>query len=187
MESMRGAYADHVEFCALTGNEARALEMLAERPAYFTDSGDPRSKLDFMAVVALLMDRLTSLGLGDQTVPGPAGRAWTARELAAHARGEALSLAARFDERNGTSYVSERARARMNQPTLVDRLPAGRALHAPRAHGARAPAARRPRNRRRRARPARAAHRGPPSLGLPEPGRRRGLGGGLACRRGPRA
>lgn len=125
MESMRGAYADHVEFCALSGNEARALELLAERPAYFTDSGDPRSKLDFMAVVALLMDRLISLGLGEQTVPGPAGRAWTAAELAVHARGEALSLATRFDARNGTPYVSERARARMDQPPLVDRLPLG--------------------------------------------------------------
>jgi tetratricopeptide (TPR) repeat protein len=125
MESMRGAYADHVEFCALSGNEARALELLAERPAYFTDSGDPRSKLDFMAVVAILMDRLTSLGLGEQTVPGPAGRAWTAGELAVHARGEALSLAARFDARNGTPYVSESARARMDQPPLVDRLPLG--------------------------------------------------------------
>ncbi|WP_406473036.1 tetratricopeptide repeat protein [Streptomyces sp. NBC_01615] len=125
MESMRGAYADHVEFCTLSGNEARALELLAERPSYFTDSGDPRSKLDFMAVTALLMDRLTGLGLGDQAVPGPAGGAWTSGELAVHARGEALSLAARFDARNGTSYVSERARARMDQPALVDRLPLG--------------------------------------------------------------
>ncbi|MGW0333251.1 tetratricopeptide repeat protein, partial [Streptomyces sp. NPDC003011] len=73
MESMRGAYADHVEFCALTGNEARGLELLAERPAYFTDGGHPRSELDFMAVVALLMDRLSELGLDDQRVPGPAG------------------------------------------------------------------------------------------------------------------
>lgn len=125
MESMRGAYADHVEFCAVTGNEARALELLAERPAYFTDSGDPRSKLEFMAVVALLMDRLTALGLGEQTVPGPVGRVWTAAELAVHARGEALALAGRFDARNGTSYVSERARARMDRPALVDRLPLG--------------------------------------------------------------
>ncbi len=37
------------------------------------------------------MDRLTALGLGDQEVPGPAGRTWTARELAVHARAEALS------------------------------------------------------------------------------------------------
>ncbi|AVH56277.1 MULTISPECIES: hypothetical protein [Streptomyces] len=142
MESMRGAYADHVEFCALSGNEARALELLAERPAYFTDSGDPRSKLDFLSVVTLLMDRLTSLGLGEQTVPGPAGRAWTARELGTHARGDALSLAARFDARNGTSRVSERARARMDRPPLVDRLPLGvrtaRTAHA--GHSAPAPA-----------------------------------------------
>ncbi|MEU0216246.1 tetratricopeptide repeat protein [Streptomyces sp. NPDC006265] len=125
MESMRGAYADHVEFCALTGNEARGLELLAERPAYFTDDGQPRSRLDFMSVVALLMDRLTVLGLGDRQVPGPAGREWTARELAAHARGQALALAARFDERNGTAHVSERARTRMARRPLVERLPLG--------------------------------------------------------------
>ncbi|CAM5371364.1 hypothetical protein SFUMM280S_09604 [Streptomyces fumanus] len=71
MESMRGAYADHVEFCALSGNEARGLELLAERPAYFTDDGHPRSRLDFLCVVALLMDRLTARGLADRPVPGP--------------------------------------------------------------------------------------------------------------------
>jgi tetratricopeptide (TPR) repeat protein len=125
MESMRDAYADHVEFCALTGNEARGLELLAQRPTYFTDEGHPRSELDFMAVVTLLMDRLTELGLGDRQVPGPAGRAWTARDLAAHARGRALALAARFDERNGTRHVSEQARARMAQRPLVERLPLG--------------------------------------------------------------
>ncbi len=125
MESMRGAYADHVEFCALTGNEARGLELLAERPAYFTDSGQPRSQMDFMAAVTLLMDRLTGLGMGSQSVPGPAGRDWTARELAVHAREEALSLSARFDLRNGTSYVSDEVRARMDRRPLVDRLPLG--------------------------------------------------------------
>ncbi|MCX5006598.1 tetratricopeptide repeat protein [Streptomyces sp. NBC_00638] len=139
MESMRGAYADHVEFCALTGNEARALELLAERPAYFTDSGDPRSKLDFMAVVALTTARLTALGLGGQTVPGPTGRVWTAGELAVHARGEALALAGRFDARNGTSYVSERARARMDQTPLVDRLPLGVRSARPRGTARHAP------------------------------------------------
>ncbi|MGC0206456.1 tetratricopeptide repeat protein [Streptomyces levis] len=125
MESMRGAYAEHVEFCALTGNEARGLELLAERPAYFTDDGQPQSRLDFLSVVALLMDRLTALGLGDRPVPGPPGREWTARELAAHARADALALAARFDERNGTAHVGERARARMAQKPLAERLPLG--------------------------------------------------------------
>ncbi|MFJ7151729.1 tetratricopeptide repeat protein [Streptomyces sp. NPDC100445] len=125
MESMRGAYADHVEFCALTGNEARGLELLAERPAYFTDTGHPRSRLEFLAVVALLMDRLTVLGLGGRRVPGPAGRTWTARELAGHARAEAVELAGRFDRRNGTSSVGDRIRARMDRCPLVERLPLG--------------------------------------------------------------
>ncbi|MFE3036790.1 tetratricopeptide repeat protein [Streptomyces canus] len=148
MESMRGAYADHVEFCALSGNEARGLELLAERPAYFTDDGHPRSRLDFTAVVALLMDRLTGLGLGERPVPGPAGRSWTAAELAVHAREEALALAARFDERNGTAHVSERTRARMAQRPLVERLPLGvraaRTVAAPVAAPAAPAAAREP-------------------------------------------
>ncbi|WP_460069862.1 tetratricopeptide repeat protein [Streptomyces sp. YKOK-I1] len=141
MESMRGAYADHVEFCALTGNEARGLELLAERPAYFTDDGHPRSKLEFLSVVVLLTERLSALGLGGQRVPGPAGREWTAGDLAAHARVEALALAARFDERNGTEYVSERARARMAGRPLVQRLPLGVRAVRPAAVSAPVPAA----------------------------------------------
>ncbi|MEV0980012.1 tetratricopeptide repeat protein [Streptomyces sp. NPDC049915] len=125
MESMRGAFADHVEFCALSGNEARALELLAERPAYFTDDGQPRSRLSFLEAVVLLMDRLVELGLAEERVPGPAGQAWTAGGLAAHARGEALALAAAFDRRNGTAYLSEQSRARMAQRPLVERLPLG--------------------------------------------------------------
>ncbi|MGH1552964.1 hypothetical protein ACRAWF_15870 [Streptomyces sp. L7] len=58
-------------------------------------------------------------------MPGPAGRPWTARELAAHARVETLALGARFDERNGTTHVGDRARARMDQRPLVERLPLG--------------------------------------------------------------
>ncbi|MES4889022.1 tetratricopeptide repeat protein, partial [Streptomyces sp. NPDC096012] len=138
MESMRGAYADHVEFCALTGNEARALELLAQRPAYFTDNGHPRSRLEFMAVVTLLMERLTALGLGGRQVPGPAGRTWTARELAVHARAEAAELAGRFDARNGTSYTGDRIRARMARDPLVERLPLG--VRTARPAPARAPA-----------------------------------------------
>ncbi|MFE5617108.1 tetratricopeptide repeat protein [Streptomyces sp. NPDC056524] len=128
MESMRGAAAEHIEFCALTGNEARGLEILAERPAYLTDGGDPDSHMDFLAVTALLLDRLVALGLGGQSVPGPAragDATWTAAELAAHARVEALAIARRFDERNGTGRVGELVRARMDAEPLLDRLPLG--------------------------------------------------------------
>ncbi|MEV0453420.1 tetratricopeptide repeat protein [Streptomyces sp. NPDC050600] len=133
MESMRGAMALHIEFCALTGNEGRALELLAERPAYFTDHGDPDSELDFLAVTALLMDRLVARGLGGQRVPGPSAgetatapaREWTAAELGRHARERAEELAARFDARNGSDRVSRLARRQMAAQPLVDRLPLG--------------------------------------------------------------
>ncbi|MFD7717853.1 tetratricopeptide repeat protein [Streptomyces sp. NPDC059814] len=125
MESMRYSVALHIEFCALTGNEARGLEILAERPAYFTDSGNPASLMDFMAVTAVLMDRLTALGHGGQSVPGPAGTDWTAASLAVHARSRALALSARFDERNGNTYVGELVRERLARRPLLDRLPLG--------------------------------------------------------------
>lgn len=141
MESMRSSYAAHVEFCALTGNEARGLELLAERPAYFTDSGQPRSAMEFLSVVALLMDRLVGLGLGERRVPGPAGRTWSAAELAGHARRETLALAARFDARNGNAHVSRSARARMAQEPLLERLPLGVRATRPAAAPASAPAA----------------------------------------------
>ncbi|MFE7622710.1 tetratricopeptide repeat protein [Streptomyces sp. NPDC057509] len=125
MESMRYSAALHIEFCALTGNEARGLEILAERPAYFTDSGNPSSLMNFLTVTALLMDRLTALGHGGQSVPGPAGTEWTAASLAVGARSRALDLAARFDERNGNGYVSGEVRERLAQVPLLDRLPLG--------------------------------------------------------------
>ncbi|MFC5805639.1 tetratricopeptide repeat protein [Streptomyces formicae] len=125
LESMRGWVALHVEFCALTGNEARALEILSDRPAYFTDGGDPDSLMRHLAATAVLMDRLVILGHGEQGVPGPAGTSWTARTLAAHAREQALAIAARFDGRNGTDAVSTRVRERLGRQPLLERLPLG--------------------------------------------------------------
>ncbi|MFB6872489.1 hypothetical protein [Streptomyces sp. NPDC056323] len=81
--------------------------------------------MDYLAVTALLMDRLTALGHGGQSVPGPAGTDWTASSLAAHARARALELAARFDGRNGTARVGTLVRERLDRRPLVDRLPPG--------------------------------------------------------------
>lgn len=140
MESMRSSVALHIEFCALTGNEARGLEILAEHPAYFTATGDPDSLMDHLAVTALLTGNLVALGHGDGPVPGPPGRQWTAAELHEHGRDRALELAARFDERNGTDAVSAAVRARIARRPLLDRLPLG-VRSAPLARRAESPAA----------------------------------------------
>ncbi|MDX3073933.1 tetratricopeptide repeat protein [Streptomyces sp. NPDC088354] len=125
MDSMRGAVSSHVEFCALTGNEARALEILAEHPAYFTDTGDPDARMDFLAATALVMRRLVALGHAGRPVPGPSGATWSAGELLTHAEREAGAIAARFDARNGTDAVGRRMRERLDRTPLVDRLPLG--------------------------------------------------------------
>ncbi|MFC8798254.1 hypothetical protein ACFT2C_11025 [Promicromonospora sp. NPDC057138] len=135
-ESLMSSVARHIEFCALTGNEPRGLELLADTPAYFQADGEPEPRMGYYAVVALLMDRLVTLGRGDLQVTGPTGRAWSAAGLAVHARTEALALAARFDERNGTTAVSERVRARLDAEPLLDRLPLGLRAVLPVADGA---------------------------------------------------
>ncbi|MFG1807926.1 tetratricopeptide repeat protein [Streptomyces sp. NPDC049040] len=130
MESMRASVAQHIEFCALSGNEARGLEILAQHPAHFTTTGDPDSLMDHLSVTALLTARLCALGHAEQQVPGPEGTAWTASALHDHAKSRALDLAGQFDRRNGTDAVSTAVRARMSRGPLVDRLPLG--VRAPR-------------------------------------------------------
>ncbi len=123
-ETLTRAIAYHMEFCALTGNEARGLEILTERTAGFANT-DTEARMLFFAATALLMDRLVALGRADLAVAGPSGDDWTAATLAAHARAEALAIAARFDARNGTDAVSRRVLARMDATPLVARLPLG--------------------------------------------------------------
>ncbi|MEV6785856.1 tetratricopeptide repeat protein, partial [Streptomyces sp. NPDC051098] len=69
MESMRSAVAQHVEFLTLTGNEARGLEILAERPAYFTDSGEPSSLTRLAALAARPWPRRRPVTLDRPCVP----------------------------------------------------------------------------------------------------------------------
>ncbi|WP_407561432.1 tetratricopeptide repeat protein [Streptomyces sp. 184] len=140
MESMRFAFARHVEFCALTGNEARGLELLAERPAYLADRGEPSSLMAYLAVTTLLTRRLAALGLGAERVVGPPGagsadREWTVAELGAYAEREALELAGRFDARNGTAAVSDGVRERMGRAPLAQRLPLGLRVGRPARRG----------------------------------------------------
>ena len=124
-KSVHASVARHVEFCALTGNEARGLEILAEHAGLVPTDGDPRALMDLLTVTALLTGRLVALGHAEQPVPGPGAGPWTAARLHEHTRQRALDLAARFDTRNGSTAVSDGVRARLAQQPLADRLPLG--------------------------------------------------------------
>ncbi|MGA5096659.1 hypothetical protein ACPCAC_04750 [Streptomyces lavendulocolor] len=120
--SMSGEVGRHLEFCALTGNEARGLELLAENRTLFDEVDSPLDQLDFLTGAEVLLRRVESLGHGGLPAAGRAGRAWTVSDLCADVRHRADDLAARFDARNGTSHHTDRRRARLDRAPLLDAL-----------------------------------------------------------------
>lgn len=120
--SMAGEVGRHLEFCALTGNEARGLELLAENRNLFDEVDSPLDQLSFLTGVEVLLQRVESLGHGDLPAAGYAGRTWTVAGLRAEVRGRADDLAARFDARNGTTAHADRRLARLDRAPLLDAL-----------------------------------------------------------------
>jgi tetratricopeptide (TPR) repeat protein len=120
--SMSGEVGRHLEFCALTGNEARGLELLAENRNLFDEVDSPLDQLDFLTGVEVLLQRVELLGHGELPAAGYAGRTWTASGLRAEVRSRADDLAARFDARNGTTAHTDRRRDRLERAPLLDTL-----------------------------------------------------------------
>ncbi|WP_306185171.1 hypothetical protein [Streptomyces sp. MK5] len=120
--SMSGEVGRHLEFCALTGNEARGLELLAENRILFDEVDSPLDQLDFLTGVEVLLKRVEHLGHGELPAAGHAGRTWTVAGLRAEVRSRADDLAARFDARNGTTSHTDRRRARLDRAPLLDTL-----------------------------------------------------------------
>ncbi|MFG2741645.1 hypothetical protein ACGFY0_16525 [Streptomyces chartreusis] len=120
--SMSQEVGRHLEFCALTGNEARGLELLAENRIMFDEVDSPLDQLGFLTGAEVLLQRVESLGHGELPAAGYAGRTWTVADLRAEVRSRADDLAARFDARNGTTAHADRRRARLDRAPLVDAL-----------------------------------------------------------------
>ncbi|MEW1722258.1 tetratricopeptide repeat protein [Streptomyces sp. NPDC093109] len=131
-ESLLASIGRHIEFCALTGNEGRGLEILAEHAAHLESVGNPSSRLELLGGTLTLLRRLLELGLGERpAVPaGIAGERRTVRELHALLDTEAAAIAARFDRRNGNGKVSAELAERLAARPLVAALPLG--VRAPR-------------------------------------------------------
>ncbi|MFJ6080829.1 hypothetical protein ACIQI8_05445 [Streptomyces sp. NPDC092369] len=120
--SMSQEVGRHLEFCALTGNEARGLELLAENRNLFEDVDSPLDLLGFLTGVEVLLQRVEFLGHGELPAAGYAGRSWTVAGLRAEVRDRADDLAARFDARNGTTAHTDRRGARLDRAPLLDAL-----------------------------------------------------------------
>jgi len=98
--------AEHVAFCALTGNDALGLEIVERHRDWLDRAPTPWAAMSFAAAASLVLRRLDATGHGSVRVRDtPVGA--LSEELARRA----LDLAARFDARNGTSHQSDRVRA----------------------------------------------------------------------------
>ncbi|MFD9354748.1 tetratricopeptide repeat protein [Streptomyces sp. NPDC060031] len=140
-ESLLRSIGEHIEFCALTGNEPRGLEILAEHTALLGPLPDVESQMEFYGGVLVLLRRLSLLGHGaDLSVPYE-GAPRTVDELYGILHAEALRIARRFDARNGTTRTSGKLLTRVEQAPLLDALPLGvRSSALPRPTGIPAPA-----------------------------------------------
>jgi len=107
----------HLEFCALTGNEGRGVEILADNWHLLRATTDAMPRLEFLTGAAVLLQRLTTSGYENVPIHSE-----TAGSLLSQIMPEITGLAARFDARNGTTWVGDRMNQRLRQPPLRDRL-----------------------------------------------------------------
>ncbi|MEU8259628.1 hypothetical protein AB0C02_03260 [Micromonospora sp. NPDC048999] len=138
--------ADHVEFCTVTGNDARALELVERHLDWLDRAPTPAAAMHFAATASAALRQVP----GELTVHRRASGDRAAADVPAGALAEELSatateLAGRFDARNGTTYQSELITRRLAARPAGEHLPLSASLRrrpvpAPRAGDATAPA-----------------------------------------------
>lgn len=130
-----GIIADHLVFCAVTGNEARGLAMLERHlPMLVNDPINLSGHTDGLIAIGVLLDAVTRAGqgglpvrgadaadlarylgtdgaAGSDTAGGADAAAWSVEAVAARAWASAERLASAFDERNGNRFRTERLEA----------------------------------------------------------------------------
>ncbi|WP_428961401.1 YbjN domain-containing protein [Micromonospora fluostatini] len=111
-----GYLAAHLRFCALSGNPARGLEILAEQVARLDRAPDDRRAMEVAAAGALVCAVAVEAGLGGRTIHRPGHGSRPAADLDVGTLGgdllaTATALAGSFDARNGTGHQSGRIAA----------------------------------------------------------------------------
>ncbi|WP_350348636.1 hypothetical protein ABIQ69_01525 [Agromyces sp. G08B096] len=118
-----GIIANHLEFCAITRNEARGLALLERHLGWLAhDPLNQRGHVSALAAAGLLLDQVVRAGHGDTLVRGADASElvaflgehdgpWTAAELAPVVWAAAERIGAAFDARNGNRYIAERIEA----------------------------------------------------------------------------
>ena len=129
----RAAIGEHLEFCALAGNEHRGLELLAEHADWLTEPAPGHAaQAEFLTGASVLLARLVALGHAELPVPMPpspgahmpTGEELTVGVLRGFVDAELDSLAARIaraeQEAGREPHYAARLRIRrLRQPSLA--------------------------------------------------------------------
>lgn len=112
--------ANHLVFCAVTGNEARGLALLERHISWLAHDGlNVRAHFKNLVAYGVLLDAIDRAGHGETIVRGADSPdlasffgehdgQWTVRDLAVAAWTAAGEIGAAFDERNGNDYFARR-------------------------------------------------------------------------------
>ncbi|MBS2963000.1 hypothetical protein KGA66_08090 [Actinocrinis puniceicyclus] len=140
--NLRSTIGRHIEFCALTGNEARGLEILTEHAGLLAQGAeDATSRLEFLIGALVLLRRLVALDLSALPLTAADPDLATVGLAAVTLRRQVDTLCARFDARNGSCTVSGSAAARLAAEPLLASLPLGGSVRFPARVAGPAPAA----------------------------------------------
>lgn len=119
-----GIIANHLAFCAVTGNEARGVALAERHLAWLAhDPLSHRKHLNFLSALALLLEQVVAAGHGDVPIRGSDSTllnpflgqrsgVLSAGELAPLCWAAAQTLAAEFDARNGNNWHARRVAER---------------------------------------------------------------------------
>lgn len=115
---------EHLVLCALTGNDARGLEIVQRHLSWLDTSPSPLDTMEFASGAALVLSRLAETGRGDEVVRDRrSGRPdeTSVADLRDELVGTAQTIAAQLDQRNGNDYHTRRLGGRLNlEPVTTD-------------------------------------------------------------------
>ncbi len=118
----------HVAFCALTGNEARGLEIVERHLGWLDTAPSPYAAMTFAGHAAHLLRRAATTGAGTGRVHRPAYGDRPAADVEIKALADELialgtSIAVQFDARNGNEARSDAFATILSAEPVVDYLP----------------------------------------------------------------
>ncbi|ADU05610.1 hypothetical protein ACIBSS_11885 [Micromonospora aurantiaca] len=124
--------ADHVEFCTVTGNEARALELVERHLDWLDRAPTPAAAMHFAAAASAALRQVPAELTVHRRASGERAAADVpAGALADELAGTATALAERFDARNGTTHQSGLIARKLAAGPVGEHLPLSASLRRP--------------------------------------------------------